>query len=162
MWISVSIEGVVVVTAPRVASTTLVERFVTKHSDWIERHVARARQRTVMRIPRKDVGALKRKARALTETLCERFAKHYNLSYKKIAIRAQKSRWGSCSITGNLSFNYKIAVLPPHMADYIVVHEICHLAHMNHSKKFWDMVAQTVPDHRELRRQLRKMHVVIG
>jgi predicted metal-dependent hydrolase len=161
MRISVGVDGQVVVTTPRLVSEGVVENFIAKRTEWIERHVARTRLRTIMRIPRKDVSLLKNKAHALTEILCEHFAKHYNLSYKNISIRAQKSRWGSCSAKGNLSFNYKIAVLPPHMAEYIVVHEICHLAHMNHSKIFWDMVKKTVPDYIEIRKQLRKIHVVI-
>jgi len=160
--ISVGVAGGVTVITPRFASDGLVERFVTKHAEWIERHVARARLRTVMRIPRKDVAVLKKKAQVLAENRCAHFAKLYGLTYKKISIRAQKSRWGSCSAQGNLSFNYKIAALPSRIADYIIVHEICHLAHMNHSKRFWDLVAQTIPDHKSIRAELRKMHVVVG
>lgn len=162
MRISVGVGGEVVVTTPRFVTSGMVDRFVTKHSDWISRHVARARLRTVMRIPRKDVAALKKQALELAESRCAYFARHYGLTYKKISIRAQKSRWGSCSTVGNLSFNYKIAIIPRHLADYIVVHEICHRAHMNHSKKFWDLVAQTMPDHRQMRKELRRMHVVVS
>jgi len=159
--ISVGVEGNVVVTTPRAASMAAVEKFVAKYASWIERHVARARLRTVMRIPRKDVAGLKKKALAIAEERCKFFAKVYGLEYKKISIRSQKSRWGSCSAAGNLSFNYKIVALPSETADYIIVHEICHLAEMNHSKKFWDLVAQTVPNHQELRKQLRKMHILV-
>jgi predicted metal-dependent hydrolase len=162
MRISVGIDGRVMVTTPRHTSVIEVEKFVAKHADWIARHVARARLRTVMRIPRKDVTLLKKQALDLAESRCAHFARIYGLTYKKISIRAQKSRWGSCSAVGNVSFNYKIAVLPAEMIDYIIVHEICHLAEMNHSKRFWKLVAQTVPDCIELRKKLRTMHAVIG
>jgi len=161
MRISVGVEGQVVVTTPRGVSAVFIEKFVVKHSDWILRHVARARLRTVMRIPRKDVVGLKKKALALAEVRCAYFANLYGFEYKKISVRAQRSRWGSCSTVGNLSFNYKIAVLPPHMADYVVVHEVCHLVQMNHSKKFWDLVKKTIPDYLVIRKELRKMHAVI-
>jgi hypothetical protein len=162
MRISVEVDGGVVVTTPRFVTGGMIDRFVDKHSDWISQHVARAQLRTVMRIPRKDVAVLKKQALELAESRCAYFARMYGLAYKKISIRAQKSRWGSCSAAGNLSFNYKIAIIPRHLADYIVVHEICHRAHMNHSKRFWDLVAQAMPDHRELRKELRRMHVVVG
>jgi len=160
MRISVRVDGEVVVTTPRFVTKRMIDSFVATHTDWISRHVARARARTVMRIPRKDVATLKKHARELAESRCAHFARQYGLTYKKISIRAQKSRWGSCSTAGNLSFNYKIALLPPHLADYIVVHEICHLVHMNHSKKFWDLVAQTMPDHKKYRTELRRTHIV--
>lgn len=161
MRISVSVGGEVMVTTPRWVRERAVERFVAQNREWIERHTARARTRVVVRVPRRDVLALKQKALALAESRCAYFAKIYGLSYRKISIRAQKSRWGSCSAKGNLSFNYKIAALPTHIADYIIVHEVCHLGVMNHSKKFWDIVSETVPDHVDIRRQLRQMHVLI-
>jgi predicted metal-dependent hydrolase len=79
----------------------------------------------------------------------------YNFSFNRIAIRNQKSRWGSCSKQKNLNFNYRIALLPARLADYIIVHELCHLQELNHSQNFWALVGRAVPNHRELRRQLR-------
>jgi predicted metal-dependent hydrolase len=79
----------------------------------------------------------------------------YGFAWKRIAIKNQKTRWGSCSKSGNLNFNFKIALLPDRAAEYVVVHELCHLAQMNHSKKFWDLVAQTIPEHRKIRQQLK-------
>lgn len=80
----------------------------------------------------------------------------YQYKYNKISIRDQRTRWGSCSSKGNINFNYKIALLPPHLADYIIVHELCHIGEMNHSERFWDLVARTIPNHIELRLELRK------
>ncbi len=98
----------------------------------------------------------KEDARFLVESRIIEFNKFYNFSYKKISIRNQKTRWGSCSKSGNLSFNYKIVLLSPKMADYIIVHELCHLGEFNHSRNFWNLVEKTIPDYREIRRALRR------
>ncbi len=81
---------------------------------------------------------------------------HYGFPIRKVAIRDTKSRWGSCSKQGNLNFNYKILFLPPHIADYIIVHELCHLKEFNHSVNFWNLVAEVVPDHKAIRAELKK------
>lgn len=77
-------------------------------------------------------------------------------SYTSITIRDQKSRWGSCSSRGTLSFNYRLIFAPPAILDYVVVHELCHLTHMNHSKDFWDMVAGVMPEYKQCRKWLRE------
>ncbi len=100
---------------------------------------------------------LKRRAARFSAARCAHFAKIYGVRYRKISIRAQKSRWGSCSLNGNLSFNYKIALLSPHLADYIIVHELCHLLEMNHSKRFWAHVARTIPAYKLLRKKMRNI-----
>jgi predicted metal-dependent hydrolase len=96
----------------------------------------------------------KEQARELAHRKVEEYSKIYNLKYNKIAIRNQKTRWGSCSKSGNLNFSYKIALLPENLANYIIVHEVCHLGEFNHSKNFWDLVAQTTPDYAKLRKEL--------
>ena len=75
--------------------------------------------------------------------------------YTSITVRDQKTRWGSCSSRGTLSFNYRLIFAPPVILDYVVVHELCHLTHMNHSREFWDMVAQIMPKHKEYRKWLQ-------
>jgi len=90
----------------------------------------------------------------------EYFNAMYGLRCNRITIRNQKTRWGSCSRKGNLNFNYKIALLPQRLADYIIVHELCHLGEFNHSRKFWALVAQTMPDHVDLRKELKKNRVM--
>lgn len=76
-------------------------------------------------------------------------------NYTSITVRDQRSRWGSCSSRGTLSFNYRLIFAPPMILDYVVVHELCHLTHMNHSKDFWDMVAGIMPEHKTYRKWLR-------
>ena len=103
------------------------------------------------------VGFLKYKeeARKLALSRLEHFNQFYNFEYNTVRIKAQTTRWGSCSSKGNLNFNYKIALLPPHLLDYIVVHELCHLGEFNHSQNFWNLVEKMIPNHFELRMELR-------
>ena len=76
--------------------------------------------------------------------------------YTSITIRDQKTRWGSCSSRGTLSFNYRLIFAPPKVLDYVVVHELCHLTHMNHSKDFWNMVASVMPDYKLCKNWLKE------
>jgi predicted metal-dependent hydrolase len=77
--------------------------------------------------------------------------------YKSVSIKKLKSRWGSCSSDKRLNFNYKIMFLPEDMQDYLIVHELCHLEEMNHSKKFWALVGDVFPDYQKINRLLRKI-----
>lgn len=76
--------------------------------------------------------------------------------YTSITVRDQKTRWGSCSSRGTLSFNYRLIFAPPRVLDYVVVHELCHLTHMNHSKDFWDKVASVMPEYKVYRLWLKE------
>lgn len=98
----------------------------------------------------------KESARALVHKKLTEHNAHYALTFGKIAIRNQRTRWGSCSKNGNLNFHYRIVELPEHLADYIIVHELCHLAEFNHSKRFWGLVAQKIPDHKAARKALTR------
>ena len=97
----------------------------------------------------KDFKENKQKAYALVHNKVLYFNKFYNFEIKSINIRNQKTRWGSCSKDKNINFNYKIVFLPSLFQDYIIVHELCHLREMNHSKRFWNLVAQQIPDHKK-------------
>lgn len=99
----------------------------------------------------------KEAARALVHARVGYFNTFYRFAVGKVFIKNTKSRWASCSQLGNLNFNYKIVLLPEAVADYLVVHELCHLAEFNHGPAFWALVSQACPNYRELRRQLREI-----
>jgi predicted metal-dependent hydrolase len=98
-------------------------------------------------------------ARARVAERLNFFNRHYGFVFGKVFIRNGRTRWGTCSALGNLGFNYRIIKLPPELQDYIVVHELCHLAHMNHSADFWARVAEAIPDWKQCRKNLRKYHL---
>jgi predicted metal-dependent hydrolase len=95
-------------------------------------------------------------ARVLVGERLSHFNQFYNFKIGRVAIRNQRTRWGSCSKNGNLNFNYRIALLPAQVADYLIVHELCHLGQFNHSPRFWSLVSQTTPNYRTLRLKLRQ------
>lgn len=83
----------------------------------------------------------------------------YGYKYGRVTIKNQSSRWGSCSSKGNINFNYRLKFLSEKLRDYVIVHELCHLGQLNHSQAFWDLVARTMPDYRELRAELHKIRL---
>jgi hypothetical protein len=101
----------------------------------------------------------KEKAKSLATERLIYFNEFYNLKYNRVTIKNTKSRWGSCSRKGNLNFNYKIALLPTFLSDYIIVHELCHIEQFNHSKDFWNLVARAIPYYPQARAELRKIKI---
>ncbi|HQB51101.1 MAG TPA: M48 family metallopeptidase [bacterium] len=96
-------------------------------------------------------------ARKLVRNRLDYYNQFYQFKVSRISIRNQRTRWGSCSAKGNLNFNYRIVLLPEKLADYIIVHELCHLKEFNHSADFWALVAQALPDFRQSRSELKKI-----
>lgn len=167
MRISIHPDGEVVVSVPRLMSLGFfVDNFVKRKADWIlakQKHFKSFGPVAFVKKTKSEKRAEylnnKEIARKLVEKKVAEHNKFYNYKIGRIAIRNQRTRWGSCSKRGNLNFNYKLALIPEKLADYIVVHEICHLGELNHSKRFWDLVARTMPDHRALRAELNKIGI---
>lgn len=159
MRLAVHRGGRFIVTIPKRMSERYVERFILEKSDWILEKIELMRNKAPIgsqTISKLELKRLKVVARELVHHRLEYFNDYYRFTYRNVCIRNQRTRWGSCSRQGNLNFNVKIAHLPSHLADYIIVHELCHLREMNHSSKFWNLVAKTFPDHKDLRKELRK------
>jgi predicted metal-dependent hydrolase len=91
----------------------------------------------------------------------EHFNEHYGFRYNRVTMRDQKSRWGSCSRMGNINFNWRLIMAPIEVIDYVVVHEMCHLKEMNHSYRFWALVAQIMPEHKKYRKWLKENHYML-
>lgn len=109
-----------------------------------------------MRGRRKEYLRHKEAARALVHARVAHFIAYGMLTPNRIAIRNQKTRWGSCSKQGNLNFHYKLVLLPLELADYVIVHELCHLHEFNHSARFWELVAALLPDYVQRKRELMR------
>lgn len=100
--------------------------------------------------------AHKEQARVFIRSRIEVYNAHLQLTIRRVSIKNQKTCWGSCSRKGNLNFNYALVLLPVPIADYVIVHELCHLVYFNHSRAFWDLVGRIVPEYRYLRAQLKQ------
>lgn len=155
-------DGRLVVTAPMLLGKRMIERIIEERSDWILEKLKLVEHRAP-RVSAAESKAmhLKHKDDALqfAKERLEFFNHVYGLKWNRVTIKNSRTRWGSCSGKGNLNFNYKIALLPIELADYIVVHELCHLAQMNHSPKFWALVARTIPDYAVRRKAIREHEV---
>jgi len=161
--ISVYPGGEVVVTVPKHMSAIQVDIFVQKKKAWIDSKVKlmeKYSKKEKITLSKKELAVLKQKALLFVKERLEYYNAFYSYSWRKISIRSQKTRWGSCSKNGNLNFNYKIALLPENLANYIVVHELCHLGEFNHSERFWTLVAQTIPDYKRRKKDLMSNGIV--
>ena len=151
-------DGSLVVTASRTYPVFLIKQFIISRWEWVISNVAKVKARPTLlsfKHSDKQIKEYKKQARKLVTTRLNYFNQIYNLKYNRVAIRNQSSRWGSCSSSNNLNFNYRLCLLPQELADYIIVHELCHLQEMNHSKNFWALVAKVSPDYRVKEKQLK-------
>ncbi len=157
--LSVYPDGRVTVSAPRFVSLRRIQQFVESRAGWIGERMNffRARGVPIADPARAKTSYLKHKeaARTLVHDRLAYVNQVYGFSYKRVCIKNQRTRWGSCSKKGNLNFSYRLLFLPLHLADYVIVHELCHLKEMNHAPAFWELVSRACPTYVELRRELR-------
>lgn len=147
--------GSVLVTGPYLLSKKRIEECLQEKSDWILERIQKVKEReqTLTRFGSYEVFA--KRAKKLLKDRVEEINKHYQFSFNRISIKRHETRWGSCSKKGNLNFNYRLYFLPQELVDYVVAHELSHLKHMNHSKDFWECVAETIPDYKQRRKELK-------
>lgn len=151
-------DGSCVAIIPPYVPLVIVENFIIKKSEWILgkiEYFLKFKGNSFKKGTHADYLKYKKEAHLIVTTRLEYFNTFYGHKWNKIVIRNQSTRWGSCSKKGNLNFNYKIALLPDKAADYIIVHELCHLGEFNHSRNFWNLVARTIPDYLEIRKELK-------
>lgn len=149
------------VKAPAYTSIKEVEEFLREKRDWIIKQINRTKvtsqQAAQMGIlSDKEIRKLKRDAKKIIPERVEYYAKLSGITYNRIFIRLQKSRWGSCSVEGNLNFNALLALMPLEVLDSVVVHELCHRRHMDHSKAFYDEVLKIFPDYKKWDKWLKQ------
>ena len=153
----------VTVRAPYSASEKDIEEILKKKEAWISRHIEKIKKtkerfeaEPTEKLTREKVIALAEEALKVIPERVEYFAKVIGVTYGKITVRNQKTRWGSCSSKGNLNFNCLLMMAPPEVLDYVVVHELCHRKQMNHSKAFWLEVEKVLPNYKEVRKWLKE------
>ena len=151
--------GGVEVRCPCSMTDAQIRQLVADNTPLIEKRLREqkaAPKETVKPFSAQELATLTRQAKADLTMRVVHYAPLVGVTYGRITVRHQRTRWGSCSTKANLNFNCLLILLPPHIRDYVVVHERCHRKHMNHSPQFWAEVAKHIPDHAERRAWLRK------
>lgn len=177
LGLEVRYDGSVTARVPMRASRKIIENFIQEHEGWIIRKRQewslagtskennKDRQKGLNAVdPSKVLPAVetregKAKIRHQIEEKVFYYAKLMGVTYNRITMRNQKTRWGSCSSQGNLNFNNRLLFVPEELVDYVVVHELAHRKEMNHSRAFWNVVGTYLPDYKERRAKLREYHI---
>ena len=145
-------EGGLIVRAPFSATEESITNFIKKNERWIEKRSAELERRRAAAekfpaLTDEDIDALAKRALAYIPQRVKYYADKAGAKYGRITIRNQRTRWGSCSSKGNLNFNCLLMLTPPEVIDSVVVHELCHLKHMDHSKAFYAEVRRLYPEY---------------
>ena len=164
LGLEVKYDGTVNARVPMRAPREIIERFIREHEAWI---IRKRQEWSLSGNNRDDMSGLppietkegKAKIRQYIERQVEYYAKIVGVTYGRISMRNQKTRWGSCSSQGNLNFNNRLLFVPKELVDYVVVHELAHRKEMNHSNAFWNVVEKYMPDYKERRKKLREYHI---
>ncbi len=148
--IQVKPDGRVIIRAPRRTSLRRIEAFVLAHADWIGQAQARLKERrtgSAALLDEEELRALADRAKEVIPARAAFYAEKIGVTYGRITIRRQRTRWGSCSSKGNLNFNCLLMLMPPEVLDSVIVHELCHRKEMNHSARFYKEVRRVYPDY---------------
>lgn len=150
--IAIQVKGEEVsVRAPYRASQKIIEDFVRTKENWIRKHLEENRASVTKKsegLSPEQRQQAREKAKLVFKEKAEFYAEKMGVSFGRIAIKEQKTRWGSCSCRGNLNFNWKLLLAPEEVQDYVVVHELAHLKEMNHSPAFYSEVEKIMPDYK--------------
>jgi len=162
MRLSVYPDGRVVLTLPYWVAKYKGKDYVEEKREWILEQIKNyeKKQEGKITLTRTDYLRHKEAARKLITERVAYFNQFYNFSYKRISVKDTRTMWGSCSAKGNLNFNYKLLFLTPEQRDYVIVHELCHLKELNHSRRFWDLVRQQVPNMEQIKKELRTKKIL--
>ena len=145
-------QGKLIIRAPLQASNEDINSFMLQNKKWIETHLAKSRAQqkaaeSYHKLTMDEIRALADKALKVIPERVRHYAPLVGVTYGRITIRNQRSKWGSCSGKGNLNFNCLLMLTPPEVIDSVVVHELCHRKEMNHSDKFYAEVLRVFPDY---------------
>ena len=149
--------GEVEVRCPKKCSRRDVEAFLISKAAWIQGHLEKIAERPAVAVlSEAERKALAKQAAQILPSKVQHFAAEIGVSYGRITIRSQRTRWGSCSAKGNLNFNCLLMLCPEEVQNYVVVHELCHRKEMNHSAAFWAEVEKYCSDYKLHRKWLKE------
>ena len=156
----------VIVRAPNRTTKREADAFVEKHASWIKRQQEklasrRAEADALPKLTDEELAELRRRASEYISGRVEYYARLMGLTYGRVTLRLQKSRWGSCSAKKNLNYNILLMLTPPQVIDSVVVHELCHLREMNHSARFYALVRSAYPEYDKWNKWLKKNGALI-
>ena len=154
-------DGSVLVRAPRNCPQSRIDTFLKEKQAWVLAKVEEQKEKEadsmkIQPLSEAEQRLYRDKARDIFEQKVSYYARMMGVSYGRIAIRDQKTRWGSCSGEGNLNFNWRLIFAPAGVLDYVVVHELAHRKEMNHSPRFWMVVEDTMPEYRKYQKWLKE------
>lgn len=153
-------EGALLIRAPQWAGEAEIRTFVEKHRSWAEKHLKKAETireagKEIRPLTEEELRALAAEALRVIPGRVRTWAEKIGVTYGRITVRNQRTKWGSCTSRGNLNFNCLLMLAPPEVLDGVVVHELCHLKVMNHSREFYREVEKVLPDYRDRQKWLR-------
>ena len=151
-------DGRLIVKAPYGTPREKIEDVILSHISWVEKHVIKQQERAarIGELTEERIKELKKQAKRIIPQKVEYYSKIMGLKYGRITITSAKTRFGSCTSAGNLSFSYRLMLYPDEAVDYVVVHELAHLVELNHSPRFYAIVASVMPDYKERQKILKK------
>ena len=154
-------DGSVLVRALRNCPQSRIDTFLKEKQAWVLAKVEEQKEKEadsmkIQPLSEAEQRLYRDKAREIFEQKVSYYAQMMGVSYGRIAIRDQKTRWGSCSGEGNLNFNWRLIFAPAGVLDYVVVHELAHRKEMNHSPRFWKVVEDTMPEYRKYQKWLKE------
>ena len=153
--------GEIIVRAPLKMKDKEIYKFISLKKDWLEKHLTEFNNRqqelqNIQPFTDNEIKEMYKKAKEIIPERVKYYAPKVGVSYNRITIRCQKSRWGSCSSKGNLNFNCLLVLFPIEIIDSVVVHELCHRKHMNHSQQFYREIEKVFPDYKKWHTQLNQ------
>ena len=151
-------EGKVYVRSPKRISKKKLDEIVEKHREWIEKTILReeAKRENFPALSTQQIKELRENAKEYFGKICFEYAKIMGVEYSSIKITSAKKRFGSCSSRKSLCFSFYTMLYPEKAREYVVIHELAHLIHMNHSKKFYSLVEKFMPDYKEREKIIRQ------
>ena len=148
--------GELIVRAPFGTKSSKIKELVDDHREWIEKGIIKTIARAeAQEITKEEENLLRKKAKAILPIKTRYYANIMGLKYGRITITGAKTRFGSCSSQGNISYSFRLMKYPDEAIDYVVVHELAHLIELNHSNRFWAIVASVFPDYKKRKKLLK-------